>query len=443
MTRIRYYLLGMVIACSCIGCAIAGTTGQSIPEKHLPSQAINDVALEDYVLAYCWRSSAPDALEAQRVDIVVVTADTLQEGIIVYPALPPQSSVSIGCLGPGTTFPTLGSSLTWRPKHEQLTAIVGTLGSPGDSFYFVGVENLQDIDLPVLPMWEYDRFFQHPSALSWSPEGDWLATVAEDADGAMGWQNIWLYNPDNKQGLRLTNERQLSVYAHNLAWSSNRKYIAVGYQPIRSGIAVIRLEDQTLTEINSENESVLLSWPYASLSTLKSSERGYSLDPREQFQSYLYSNSRPVWMEQDQQIAFVAPAQGERVALFVASLTDMHVQELVPGMPGLVGLPILSPDQTRLAFVRYPGWSQRDRAEIALLTLRNNVITSLIVLPAPPNDDELYISGLDWAPDGKYLAFSSNHDGESDVYILSVDGQAWFNLTDALDGDAVNPIWRP
>ena len=65
------------------------------------------------------------------------------------------------------------------------------------------------------------------------------------------------------------------------------------------------------------------------------------------------------------------------------------------------------------------------------------------VLPEPDKGSRLYISGLSWAPDGQSLIFSSNHEGQSNIYLISLDGQAWTNLTKDMDGDAVWPIWRP
>ena len=47
-----------------------------------------------------------------------------------------------------------------------------------------------------------------------------------------------------------------------------------------------------------------------------------------------------------------------------------------------------------------------------------------------------------WSPDGTQIAFSSDRDGNTEIYVINVDGSGLRNLTNnpAID---IAPAWRP
>jgi Tol biopolymer transport system component len=47
-----------------------------------------------------------------------------------------------------------------------------------------------------------------------------------------------------------------------------------------------------------------------------------------------------------------------------------------------------------------------------------------------------------WSPDGSQIAFVSNRDGNSEIYVMNSDGTGLTRLTDNPDDD-VNPRWSP
>lgn len=422
-----------------IGAVITGCMGQGnrmstvVPSIHAPSHSLDRVDLQTYTLAYCWRLPQKGPFGDQRTDVIISQGDGSRPVTITYPIQGSQSIVSLGCYGRGNGFRTGRYGLAWRPKHSQLAMVSAASGPPGDNYFFVNVQDTHIAELPPSTRWEHEKYFFHPNGLIWSSSGERLSTLAEDAD-SFPWQNIWTYDPDTNTGMRVTDVRQVPTYVENAVWNSRDDLLAISYSRERSGVGIFRESDSSSIEVSNRNQTLLRAWPHRS---------GEAFGPQEIFQSYLASSSKPNWTAEDQKIIFMAPASAQRTALFVVNADGTDLQEFLPGLPGVVGLPVLAPDGNRLAFVRYPGWDARDRAEVAVVDMNTKALTSLVVLPAPTNGDELYISGLDWTPDGKYLAFSSNHEGESNIYVISTDGKAWAHLTDKLDGDAVSPIWKP
>ena len=57
-------------------------------------------------------------------------------------------------------------------------------------------------------------------------------------------------------------------------------------------------------------------------------------------------------------------------------------------------------------------------------------------------DNDFSDSSPDWSPDGKTLAFASDRDGDSEIYVMNVDGSGQRAITENEDNDA-DPVWRP
>ena len=50
-------------------------------------------------------------------------------------------------------------------------------------------------------------------------------------------------------------------------------------------------------------------------------------------------------------------------------------------------------------------------------------------------------SHLPWSPDGQWIAYSSDVDGDYDIYIYSLETGLTINLTDDLPSDEFHPSW--
>src|SRR5262249_49437685 len=48
-----------------------------------------------------------------------------------------------------------------------------------------------------------------------------------------------------------------------------------------------------------------------------------------------------------------------------------------------------------------------------------------------------------WSPDGEYIAFASNRDGDINVYVMDADGSNVRRVTRDLPGSQLKPTWSP
>ena len=110
-----------------------------------------------------------------------------------------------------------------------------------------------------------------------------------------------------------------------------------------------------------------------------------------------------------------------------------HLLELLHGKstPGDVQTPAWSPDGRKLAFV-----SQRDgNSEIYVMNADGSAQKNLTRQPASDSHPS-------WSPDGRRIVFVSRRDGNSEIYVMNADGSGLRNLT-RTPSDDLDPAWSP
>ena len=76
----------------------------------------------------------------------------------------------------------------------------------------------------------------------------------------------------------------------------------------------------------------------------------------------------------------------------------------------------------------------------------NRTISTMLASTHADKITKLTVSGHDmepaWSPDSQWVAFTSERDGNTEVYIINAQGQMQSNLSNS-PGSDMQPAWRP
>jgi len=104
--------------------------------------------------------------------------------------------------------------------------------------------------------------------------------------------------------------------------------------------------------------------------------------------------------------------------------------------------PVWSPDGSKIAFVRSHG----DDADVYVVEAdgagRRKLAHAISYPSNPYGVPKSPAPNPAWSPDGRKIAFTSNRDGNEDIYVVDVEGGGLVNLTRSRGTDR-KPVWSP
>jgi dipeptidyl aminopeptidase/acylaminoacyl peptidase len=264
---------------------------------------------------------------------------------------------------------SIGDS-TWSPDGKQVAFVANISGR--NNIWLVDSESGWPIQLTVSNQRQVNP--------AWSPNGRWIA-YASDYDGNEQW-DIFLVSPKNGQIINLTNTAEISE--EGPVWSPDGDTLAYAVKSKNSASYEINLID-----IGSKKITQLTSYT-----------------PKE------LGNFAPIWAKDGNKIVFTqAHAAGKHSNIYIADISTGTATSLTPhhGEHNFFASDI-SPDGKTVLITSNSGNGYNN---VGLLDVASKKITWL-------TNDKWEISAGKFSPDGKRVTWTSNIDGNQDIFIYDL-----------------------
>ena len=267
----------------------------------------------------------------------------------------------------------------------------------------------------------------------------WIAYVSDSARNL----DIFLMDIANPKPSRLTESR---ADDNSPAWSPNSVELAFDSNPDGRAIYVTNVYD--LAQIHSVTN--------------------------------LSDNSYPAWSPDGQKIAFVSVQDGN-ADIYVMNADGSEPRRLTEDAAWDAD-PTWSPDSNQIAFASnrdggdgfqiyvmnadgsnqtrlpnnrpigtwnsFPNWSHQGAYIVFQSRDNSDSLFQIYVMRANGEDKPVQLTFrgnnevAEWSPDGKLIAFTTNRDGNNEVYLMNADGSGQTNLTNNPANDSA-PAWQP
>jgi TolB protein len=164
------------------------------------------------------------------------------------------------------------------------------------------------------------------------------------------------------------------------------------------------------------------------------------------------SEQRRVTNNQDFERFLSWSSKGDVIAISANIQTTLGYDIEQIYLMGLDG--VIQKQLTETGYNEHPSWSPSGEF-IAFVSTKGNE-TGICIMRVDgshqgyvtksvnTSSSSLYVNNLSpsWSPDGNYIVFSSNRDGDYDLYMIKVDGSGLTRLTNE-PGDETFPVWSP
>jgi dipeptidyl aminopeptidase/acylaminoacyl peptidase len=259
---------------------------------------------------------------------------------------------------------------TWSPDGKTVAFISNLSGR--NNLWLVPSEGGWPMQLTVSN--------ERQTSPTWSPDGKWIAYIS-DYDGDEQW-DIFLVSPKTGQVKNLTNTREIAE--ESPAWSHDGRYLAYMVKPKTSSVFEIDVYDTVLREVKH-------------LTTGTAKDR---------------MNVAPIWSADDTLIVYTQE-QSKRTDsnVFLVDVASAQSTLLTPhdGERNYDASDI-SPDGKNVLITSNAGNGYEN---VGLLDIAPRKIRWL-------TQDKWEISGESFSPDGKFLTYAANVDGNADIYLYDI-----------------------
>jgi len=259
---------------------------------------------------------------------------------------------------------------TWSPDGKTVAFISNLSGR--NNLWLVPSEGGWPTQLTVSD--------QRQTSPTWSPDGKWIAYMS-DYDGDEQW-DIFLVSPKTGQVVNLTNTREIAE--ESPTWSPDGRYLAYMVKPKTSSVFEIDVYDTVMRQVKH-------------LTTGTAKDR---------------MNVAPIWSPDGTFIVYTQEqAKGTDSNIFLVEVVSAQSTLLTPhDGERTYSANDVSPDGKSVLITS----NARDGYDnVGLLDIASKKIRWL-------TQDKWEISGERFSPDGRFLTYTANVDGNTDIYLYDI-----------------------
>jgi dipeptidyl aminopeptidase/acylaminoacyl peptidase len=259
---------------------------------------------------------------------------------------------------------------TWSPDGKTVAFISNLSGR--NNLWLVPAEGGWPTQLTVSN--------ERQTSPTWSPDGKWIAFMS-DYDGDEQW-DIFLVSPKTGQVKNLTNTREIAE--ESPTWSHDGRFLAYIVKPKTSSVFEIDVYDTVLRDVKH-------------LTTDTAKDR---------------MNVAPIWSADDKSIVYTQEqSKGTDSNVFLVDVASAQSTLLTPHAgERTYSATDVSPDGKSVLITSNAG---NGYDNVGLLDIATKKIRWL-------TQDKWEISGESFSPDGKFLTYTANVDGNTDIYLHDI-----------------------
>jgi dipeptidyl aminopeptidase/acylaminoacyl peptidase len=259
---------------------------------------------------------------------------------------------------------------TWSPDGKTVAFVSNLSGR--NNIWLVAAEGGWPTQLTVSD--------QRQGSPTWSPNGKWIAYIS-DYDGDEQW-DIFLVSPKTGQVVNLTNTREIAE--ESPAWSPDGRYLAYMVKPRTSSVFEIDVYDTVLRDV-------------------KHLTAGTAKDRM---------NVAPIWSSDGTFLVYTQEqSKGTDSNVFLVDVASAQSTLLTPhDGEHTYSANDISPDGKTVLVTSNAGDGYDNVGTLDIATKKIRWITQ----------DKWEISGESYSPDGTFLTYSANVDGNTDIYLYDV-----------------------